>query len=138
MDNICTTHERVAQSYFADGTIALASPPLQALLHIMALGHWEGKGAEAPEVRRLFTRDYLLASDWYAARLKSKQAAEVALWQRHVTTLEAFVADGTNAPVAASLGLATRLDAAKAEAARVATPAYLDSLRGTLGRQPLG
>ncbi len=137
MDNICTTHERVAQSYFADGTVELACPPLKALLHIMAHGHWEGKGAEAPEVRALFTRDYLLASDWYAARLKSKQAADMALWTRHVKTLETFVAEGANAFVSTNLGLAARLETAKAEAARVATPTYLESLRGTLGRQPL-
>jgi hypothetical protein len=138
MDNICATHERVAQSYFVDGTIALACPPLQALLHIMAHGHWEGKGAAAPEVRALFTRESLLASEWYAARLQSKQTADVALWTRHVRTLEAFVADGANATVSTRLNLAVRLEAARTEAARVATAAYLESLRGTLGRQPLG
>ncbi len=138
MDNICATHERVAQSYFADGTIALACPPLKALLHIMAHGSFEGKGLEAPAVRTLFTRERLLASDWYAARLKAKQAADVALWTRHVRTLAAHVADPANAAAVAQLNLSARLAAAKAEAARVATPAYLESLRGTLGRQPLG
>jgi phosphoenolpyruvate carboxykinase (diphosphate) len=137
MDNICATHERVAQSYFADGTIALACPPLQALLHIMAHGHWEGKGAAAPEVRALFARESLLASDWYAARLQSKQRADVALWNRHVQMLESYVADRANAAVSTRLNLATRLEAARTEAARVATAAYLESLRGTLGRQPL-
>ena len=138
MDNICATHERVAQSYFADGTIALACPPLLALLHIMAHGQWEGKGADAPEVRALFTREALLASEWYAARLHAKQAADVVLWTRHVKTLEAFVADAANAPTVTSLGLGARLAAARTEAERVSTPAYLASLRGTLGRQPLG
>jgi hypothetical protein len=137
MDNICVTHERVAQSYFADGTIELACPPLRALLHIMAHGQWEGKDANAPEVRALFTREALLASEWYAARLKSKQAADIALWARHVRTLEAFTADKMNATVAAGLGLEGRLDAARKEAARVAVPGYLATLRGTLGRQPL-
>jgi hypothetical protein len=137
MDNICATHERVAQSYFADGTIMLACPPLKALLHIMAHGQWEGKEADAPEVRALFTRESLLASEWYAARLKAKQAADVALWIRHVKTLEAFVAEAANAPMVTSLGLATRLAAARTEAERVSTPGYLDSLRGTIGRQPL-
>jgi len=80
----------------------------------------------------------LLASDWYAARLRAKQVADVALWARHVKTLEAFVADGANASTATGLGLAGRLAAARTEAERVTTPAYLASLRGTLGRQPLG
>jgi len=115
----------------------MACPPLIALLHIMAHGHWDGKGLDAPEVRSLFTRESLLASEWYAARLKSKQAADVALWHRHVQTLSGFLASAGNAATTTSLGLATRLAAAKTEAARVATPAYLESLRGTLGRQPL-
>ncbi|AOS43992.1 hypothetical protein Verru16b_01053 [Lacunisphaera limnophila] len=137
MDNICATHERVAQSYFADGTIALACPPLKALLHIMAHGNFEGKGATAPEVRALFTREALLASDWYAARLKSKQEADIALWTRHVATLEKFSADPVNAAVTTNLGLAQRLTAARAELAKVSAAGYVDSLKGTLGRQPL-
>ena len=136
MDNICVTHERVAQSYFADGTIALACPPLRALLHIMAHGHWEGKGAEAPEVRALFTRASLLASDWYAERLKAKQAADVALWSRHVDTLTTVCGE-LDGDTVKQLRLAHRLKGAQAELERVGTADYLDSLRGTLGRQPL-
>ncbi len=137
MDNICATHERVAKHYFADGTVSLACPPLKALLHIMAHGQYEGKGLDAPEIRALFTREALLASDWYAARLKAKQQADIALWTRHVKTLEQFTADPANAETVAELGLAERLAAARAELAKVTPPAYLDSLKGTLGRQPL-
>jgi hypothetical protein len=138
MDNMCATHERVAKSYFDDGTIKMACPPFQALLHIMAHGTWEGKGLDAPEVRGLFTREALLASEWYGARLHAKQAADVALWSRHVKTLEAFVAQGANAATVANLGLAAKLAAARKEAERVSSPAYLAALGGTLGRQPLG
>jgi hypothetical protein len=137
MDNICATHERVAKSYFADGTIALACPPLKALLHVMAHGHYEGKDTTAPEIRALFDRDAMLASDWYAARLKAKQQADIALWTRHVQTLEQFTAEPANAAVTKKLGLAERLAAARTEHAKVTAPAYLDSLKGTLGRQPL-
>jgi hypothetical protein len=137
MDNICATHERVAKHYMADGTISLACPPLKVLLHIMADGQYEGKGLDAPEIRALFTRESLLASDWYAARLKAKQQADVSLWTRHVRTLEQFTADAANATTVAGLGLAKRLTAARAELAKVTAPAYLDSLKGTLGRQPL-
>jgi hypothetical protein len=136
MDNICATHERVARSYFADGTIALACPPLQALLHIMAHGHFEGQKLESPEVRALFTREQLLASDWYAAWLKSKQDADIALWTRHVDTLTA-VCGGLTGDTVRRLRLGGRLTAAKAELERVSAPDYRDSLKGTLGRQPL-
>jgi phosphoenolpyruvate carboxykinase (diphosphate) len=137
MDNICATHERVAQHYFADGTIGLACPPLRALLHIMAHGQYDGKGLDAPEVRALFTREALLASDWYAARLQAKQAADAALWTRHVQTLQQFTADPAHAATVKELGLAARLAAARTELARVTAPSYPDSLKGTLGRQPL-
>jgi hypothetical protein len=85
----------------------------------------------------LFTRETLLASNWYAARLTSKQQADVALWTRHVATLEKFVAAAANAQVVTSLGLTRRLAEARAELVKVSATAYLGSLRGTLGRQPL-
>ena len=68
MDNIVATQKRVAKMYFDDGSIAQASPPLKALLHIMLHDEWEGKGLDHPDVRKLFTRENLLASAWYAAR----------------------------------------------------------------------
>jgi hypothetical protein len=137
MDNICVTHQRVAQSYFDDGTIALACPPLRALLHIMAKGNYEGHGLDAPEVRNLFTREHLLGSSWYATRLTAKQETDVALWTRHVRTLEDFISDPANKAITTRLRLAKRLVEARAELAKVSAPAYSDSLRGTLGRQPL-
>jgi hypothetical protein len=139
MDNICATHQRVAQSYFADGTVALACPPLRALLEIMANGRTaDGRGLDSPEVRFLFTREHLLASNWYAARLEAKQRGDIALWKRHVRTLEEFCAVPANAGVVKRLGLSERLAAAGAEAARVSTREYLAALHGTLGVQPLG
>jgi hypothetical protein len=138
MDNICSTHQRVAQSYFADGTIALACPPLKALLEIMANGQTSGgHGLDAPEVRGLFTREHLLASDWYAARLEAKQKGDIALWRRHVRTLEEYCANPANTDVVERLGLSERLAAAYAESARVAKSEYLAALVGTLGVQPL-
>src|SRR5258708_647734 len=83
MENIIATQKRVAQMYFEDESVALACPPLKALLHIMLCGEWEGKGLLHPEVRQLFTRESLLASGWYAARLKAKQGVDRRLWRRH-------------------------------------------------------
>ena len=37
---------------------------------------------------RLFTREAMLASDWYRERLAVKQERDVALWKRHVAALE--------------------------------------------------
>jgi hypothetical protein len=42
---------------------------------------WEGKGLDDPEFRKLFTRENLLASDWYAARLAAKQKIDRKFWR---------------------------------------------------------
>ena len=137
MDNICETHRRVAQSYFDDGTISLACPPLRALLHVMAGRQDAGPGLHAPELRTLFTREALLASDWYAERLAAKQRADSALWQRHVESLEFVLDQPALADVAERLRLRERLERAQTERTRVATDDYRESLTGTIGRQPL-
>ncbi len=137
MDNMCATHQRVAQSYFADGTIELACPPLRALLAIMAHGESDGRGLDDPGLRAMFTREHLLASDWYAARLAAKQRDDIRLWQRHVSSLVAYVAEPANADLVARLQLDAKLAAARAEAERVVAPEYLAQLAGTIGVQPL-
>ena len=76
---------------------------------------WEGKGLDHPEVRKLFTREYLLASDWYAARLKAKQAVDHKLWRRHVEYLDKFLKRTSHADEAARLGIADRLDSPRPE-----------------------
>ena len=91
MDNIVETHQRVAKAYFDDGSIENACPPLKALLHIMARNEYGGKGLDHPEIREMFTREHLLASDWYAQRLAAKQASDLASGERHVTYLKTFL-----------------------------------------------
>ncbi len=139
MDNICATHQRVALSYFTDGTISLACPPLQALLEIMAYGRSAaGYTLDTPAFRALFSREYLLASDWYAARLEAKQVADQALWRRHVRTLGAYLAAPDHQPIANRLDLHQRFAAAQAQLAHVESPDYRRFLVGTIGVQPLG
>ena len=136
--NIVATHERVAQSYFSDGSIAMACPPLKALLEVMAHGQTEqGLGLDAPELRALFTRESVLASDWYAARLDAKQRVDVARLTRAVASLYGFLDRPDNAGAAARLGLADRLAQTQAERVRVGSAEYRASLVGSLGLQPL-
>ncbi|HEX3274494.1 MAG TPA: hypothetical protein VHR43_06535, partial [Gemmatimonadales bacterium] len=85
--NIVEAQQRVAEAYFADGTIDDLCPPLQALLHIMAYGGYQGKDAQHPEIRALFTREALLASEWYHERLAVKQQRDILLWERHTRSL---------------------------------------------------
>ncbi|MDD5138928.1 MAG: hypothetical protein PHY43_01555 [Verrucomicrobiales bacterium] len=137
MDNIIATQKRVAKMYFDDGSIAQACPPLKALLHIMLNDQFEGKGLEHPEIRKQFTRDYLMASDWYAARLAAKQKIDRALWKRHVDYLNAFLRKPSHEDIAASLNIADRLAQARKTLAEVESPDYLKKLSGTLGAEPI-
>ncbi len=138
IDNIVEAHQRVAQTYFEDGSVAEACPPLKALLQIMAYGHADGLRIDDPRLRALFTREALCASDWYQARLRTKQQRDIALWTRHVASLKDFLGRESHREVAAKMDLAGRLRAAEATLEAVRSPAYVDRLMGTIGADPLG
>ncbi|HEV7926104.1 MAG TPA: hypothetical protein VGR14_12150 [Verrucomicrobiae bacterium] len=137
VDNIVGTHKRVAESYFADGSIEMACPPLKALLHIMARGNYEGRDVNHPGFRVLFSRDSVVASAWYARRLEAKQKHDIKLWHRHATYLENFLKKKNYAEEAERLGIAAKLESAWATYHKVKTGEYLASLQGTIGLQPL-
>jgi len=86
----------------------------------------------------MFTRDYLLQSDWYQARLRTKQSRDTILWQRHVDSLTTFLNDSTNQEDADRLRIRDRLETANRELTRVSSPTYLETLVGTLGADPAG
>ena len=137
VDNVVTTQKRVAQMYFDDKSIAQACPPLKALLHIMLNDTWEGKSLDDPEFRKLFTRDYLLKSDWYAARLAAKQKVDRTLWRRHVDYLNTFLRRPSHEDVAEAMGIGIRLTKARKVLEEVESPTYLEKLKGTLGAEPI-
>jgi phosphoenolpyruvate carboxykinase (diphosphate) len=129
VDSIVEAQTRVAKQYFEDGSVEAACPPLKALLHIMACGSYQGKNADHPAVRALFTREALLASDWYAERLRAKQTRDVALWKRHVAALE-------KARSTPEVDVESRLREAQKQLARVSAVEYLKELEGTIGADP--
>jgi hypothetical protein len=133
VDSIVEAQTRVACQYFEDGSVEAACPPLRALLYIMAHGAWNGKGVDDPDVRSMFTRDALLASDWYAERLHTKQLRDVALWKRHEAALEAFCASRAPAP---GFDVEDRLAQVRKQLERVSAPDYLNELVGTIGADP--
>jgi len=137
MDNIIATQKRVAQLYFNDGSIAQACPPLQALLHLMLHDQFDGKSLEHPEVRKLFTPENLLGSSWYAERLVAKQKIDCALWKRHVECLNQFLRRPNYTDIAEQLHIAERLSAARKTLETVESPAYPQSLIGTIGAEPV-
>ena len=136
LDNIIETQRNVALLYFQDGGIDAACPPLKALLHIMANGSYEGKDLHHPEIRALFTRDSMIASDWYQARLDAKVAVDQALWDRHIAYLEAFLAKPNYQSELRRLRIQERLNTAKTFRDHVHSPEYRHSLNGMLGTDP--
>jgi hypothetical protein len=136
MENIVSTHERVAESYFNDGTVEFACPPLKALLHIMARGSFEGKDLNHRDIRKLFTREALHASNWYRDRISAKQKVDAALWQRHVNSLQDFLVRARDIDEEYLLTIEDRLVEARAHLGRVSSPEYLEQLHGTIGAEP--
>jgi hypothetical protein len=109
---------------------------LKALLHILAHGHFLGKGINDPQIRRMFERDTLLASNWYLERLEVKQSRDIALWRRHIAALERFQASDGRLPSDDPRELDQRLSFALAQMARVSAAAYRQELIGTIGADP--
>ena len=133
--SIVEAQTRVARYYFQDGSVDAACPPLKALLHIMANGAYEGKRLNDPEIRRLFTREALLESDWYQERLRTKQDRDMALWRRHLASLEAYRSQAA-AQRKPPFDFEKRLAAALHQMDRVSAPRYLVELAGTIGADP--
>lgn len=132
---IVTTHQWVAQSYIDDGTIALAVPPIKALLEIMATGSSDGLGLHDERFRALFDRDEVLASSWYAERLQSQAASDAAHAERVVASMTRFIKEPTNANAAKRLGIRERIDTMEAALQDSLSPEAVGKLTGTLGRQ---
>ncbi len=133
---IVEAQQRSAMQYFEDGSIELACPPLKVLLTIMAYGHYEGKTERDPEVRQMFTKESLLASDWYRERLVTKQLRDVTLWERHRDYLEQYLKIRPNAAPEIREAIHHRQQIVAAELDRIRRPEYIDELQGTLGAEP--
>ncbi|MCA8996027.1 MAG: hypothetical protein KDA80_03560, partial [Planctomycetaceae bacterium] len=135
---IMEAYQRVAQRYFDDGAMEEACPPLRILLHIMAHGHYEGKDERDPGIRQMFTRDALLSSDWYRARLTTQQRREIARWHRHRDSVSAYLEKDSSSDPSFTSILRKRLDVASQMLTLVSSDEYLDQLQGGLGADPLG
>ena len=136
VDAIVESQRRVAALYFEDGSVEAACPPLKALLHIMACGSYDAKTIDDPPIRGMFTRESLLAGDWYRERLRVKQSRDIALWKRHLKSLEAFRSANEDGSLPDTFNIEERLLAAQTQLARVSASAYLEELAGTIGADP--
>lgn len=138
VNNIVETQQKVALNYFEDGSVEIACPPLKALLHIMAHGHYEGKDAQDPEIRKLFTLESLMESEWYQARLDAKLDVDFRLLERQLQYLNQFLEKEHYATVAKKLEIQARRDLVtkRLEDLRKRHAAEVDRLSGTIGVDP--
>jgi hypothetical protein len=86
----------------------------------------------------MFTREYLLSSDWYKERLLNKQLADIELWKRHVKYLGNYIAGSGNREEDELKELKSKLSDAEAQLKYVKSSAYIKSLNGYIGLSPLG
>ena len=135
--HIAEAQQRVAKHYMEDGGYELACPPLRAVLSIMVHGDYEGKSITDPEVRKLFTRESLLESDWYRRRLVSKQLRDIEHWKEMEQKVLKYIDDPTEQDVVAELNLKDRLAYVQQQLAITQSPDYQQALEGTLGVDPL-
>ncbi len=135
--NIHEAHKKTAESYFIDGSIEAAIPPLKALLHLMTDRDYQGYTLQDKAFRQLFDKQYVLTSDWYKKRLRNKQAVNMVIMDRKINNLKAFVNDPINAEIVKECKYTEKLESAIARKVHYASAAYLDELVGTIGAEPI-
>lgn len=135
--HITEAQQRVALLYLEDGGYEIACPPLQAVLSLMAHGHYNGMAIDDPELRILFTRESLVGSDWYQKRLRVKQKVDIGHWQRILENLQQYQQKSLGHDFASELDLQARIDFANDQLTKSKSSEYLKSLIGTPGVEPL-
>lgn len=137
VNNIVENQAVVATNYFKDGSVNAAVPPLKALLHIMAHGEYEGKNINSPEVRELFTRESVINSEWYKARLQAKQEADIKLWKQHEAYVINFMNEIKSLTPKREKEMKDKLTTIRKQLEYYTSPQYLHDLEGTIGKDIL-
>ena len=135
--NITESQKRVALLYFEDGSVNYAIPPLKVLLNIMAFGTYDNKTLEDPELRKMFTKEYLLNSDWYKERIKFKKEIDKKLIEKKIKNLKDFLADPRSIEISHKIRINEKLQTAEKIMHNIDSPEYDKELEGTIGAEPL-
>jgi len=137
IESLSVTQKRVAEGYTRDGTIDELCPPLKALINIMVNGKHKGKDRHHPEIREMFTKKYVLNSEWYKNRLLIKQERDINLWTKNIEYLKNFMEKKNFQEASNRLNIPSRLEDAKKNLAKVKSSSYIKELEGTIGADPL-
>lgn len=123
---IAESQAEVAKSWFADGSIDEACPPLKALIHIMVYGHYNGKTLADADIRYMFTPEYVLNADWYKERLQASKEFAVTVLEMQQQQIAASQLIDEKEKAAKLQELQLQLEQLKNQ----------DVLAGTIGRNP--
>ena len=137
IENIAEAMKKSALMYLEDGSVEAAIPPLKAVLHVMAHGDYEGRSIHDPEVRALFDRDAVLASDWYKDRLARYRDGEADYIRRSIDYIRQYLADRAENGSLATRRAQGELTRARERLAALESGDYLSVIDGTIGRDPL-
>ncbi len=135
--NIAEAQAKSASAYFEDGSIEAAIPPLKAILHVMAYGHYEGKAIHEKELRALFDRETVLASDWYKQRLEAYRDREQTYVGGSIERLRLYLAESAEAGSVAVRRVRSELTRTEERLTALSRPDYLDLITGSIGLDPL-
>ncbi len=134
---IADSQKTVSSMYFKDGSVDGAIPPLKALLHIMALGNYNGKTEKDKEIRDMFTLEYILSSGWYQERLKNRQNYEIKFWGERIDYIKSKLNQKNSLEISIKLNIEDRLKYAQKQLETVSNTSYLQYLKGTIGLDPI-
>ena len=137
IENIAEAMKKSALMYLEDASVEAAIPPLKVILHVMAHGDYEGRSIHDPELRALFDRDAVLASDWYKDRLTRYRDGEAAYIRRSIDYIRQYLADRAENGSLAARRAQGELARARERLAALEAPDYLSVIDGTIGRDPL-
>lgn len=133
INNITEAQQKAARAFFDEDSIDDACPPLRALFHIMVHGHFEGQTIDNPGFRNMFTRDYLLTSDWYMERLKNKQSRDAALWHMNRDYINQKIDETLGNEGGKRAFLHAHIAMAEQMITTVTSDEYIERLKGTPG-----
>jgi len=133
VNNIVEAQKRVAEQYFKDGSYESAAPQLKVLLNIMAYGNYEGKSIDDPELRNMFTYEYLVTSDWYHDRLLNKQLNDIALTQKNIKYLSSILEKSNKLTDEAKIDINNKIHVLEDKLKYYKSAAYLKYLEGFIG-----
>ncbi len=137
IENITEAQHKVALEYFEDNSVESAIPPLKAILHIMAHGTYEGKDISHPDIRKLFQRENVLASDWYRSRLVTLQERSAKTLENQIAYMEKFLQTHQSSDFLGELNQPSLLEWSRTKLSEIRSQGFIEEMTGTIGADPL-